>query len=114
MLDPEEAVRADAPLLHEDLFTKGVDPKPAKPSNASMRVEVDRGDADAALAGAAAVVERRYTTQPVHQGYIEPHACVASWNSDGQAQIWVSSQGHFSVRSLTAQHPRRSPRRTSG
>ena len=23
------------------------------------------------------IVEGRYTTQPVHQGYIEPHACVA-------------------------------------
>lgn len=103
VLDPEDAVRADAPVLHDDLFTKGVDPKPGKASNASMRVELSRGDPEAALAAAAAVVSRRYTTQPVHQGYIEPHACVASWNSDGQAQIWASSQGHFSIRSLTAQ-----------
>jgi CO/xanthine dehydrogenase Mo-binding subunit len=103
VLDPEAAMGADAPVLHDDLFTKGVDPKPTKPSNAAMRVELKRGDPAAALAGAAAVVEGRYTTQPVHQGYIEPHACVAAWNSDGQAQIWVSSQGHFSVRSLTAQ-----------
>ncbi len=102
VLDPEETIRDDAPVLHEDLYTKGVDPKPEKPSNKAMRVELVRGDADAALAGAAAVVERKYTTQPVHQGYIEPHACVASWNSDGQAQIWASSQGHFSIRSLTA------------
>ncbi len=103
VLDPEEAMQADAPVLHADLFTKGVDPKPAKPSNAAMRVELKRGDAEAGLAGAAAVVTGRFTTQPVHQGYIEPHACVASWNSDGQADIWTSSQGHFSVRSLTAQ-----------
>jgi CO/xanthine dehydrogenase Mo-binding subunit len=40
--------------------------------------------------------------QPVHQGYIEPHACVASWLADGQAQIWCSTQGGFSVRGLTA------------
>ena len=49
-----------------------------------------------------AVVERRFVTAPVHQGYIEPHACVAAWNSDGQAQIWASSQGHFMIRELTA------------
>src|SRR3546814_9872378 len=57
------------------------------------------GDVEGALASAAATVTGRYTLEPVHQGYIEPHACVASWNGDGQAQIWTSSQGHFAVRS---------------
>lgn len=98
----EEALAEGAPLLHDDIFTKGVDPKPDKPSNASMRVEMGRGDVETALAGAMHVVSGRYTMEPVHQGYIEPHACVASWNSDGQAQIWCSSQGHFAVRSLVA------------
>lgn len=102
VLDLDEAMREDAPLVDEKMFTKGVTPKPEKPSNASMRVEVTRGDVDAALAGAAVVVSGRYTMEPVHQGYIEPHACVASWNSDGQAQVWCSSQGAFAVRSLTA------------
>jgi CO/xanthine dehydrogenase Mo-binding subunit len=102
VLEPEDAMRADAPLLHDNVFTKGVDPKPDQPSNVSMHVVLKRGDVDKALADAAVVVSGRYTAQPVHQGYIEPHACVASWNSDGQAQIWVSSQGAFSVRSLTA------------
>lgn len=100
--DPEDTMAADAPLLHDTVFTKGVDPKPERPSNVAMKVHLARGDAEAALSRAAAVVEARYTTQPVHQGYIEPHACVAAWGADGQAQIWVSSQGQFSVRSLTA------------
>ncbi|MCB2061343.1 MAG: xanthine dehydrogenase family protein molybdopterin-binding subunit, partial [Novosphingobium sp.] len=102
VLDLEEALREDAPLLHEDIYTKGVDPKPDKPSNAAMRVEMAKGDVAGALADAAAVVAGRYTTEAVHQGYIEPHACVASWNADGQAQIWCSSQGAFAIRSLTA------------
>jgi CO/xanthine dehydrogenase Mo-binding subunit len=102
VLEPEDAMREDAPLLHDNVFTKGADPVPTKPSNAPMRVALNRGDVGKALAGAAVVVSGRYTTQPVHQGYIEPHVCVASWNADGQAQIWASSQGHFSIRSLTA------------
>ena len=102
VLDIEAAMRPDAPLLHDTVFTKGMNPQPEKPSNASMYVKAEVGDVSAALAGAAVVVAGRYTTQPVHQGYIEPHACVASWNTDGQAQIWASSQGHFSIRSLTA------------
>jgi len=102
VLGLEDALAPDAPLLHDDVFTKGVEPKPDKPSNASMRVEMGSGDVEAALATAAVVASGRYTMEPVHQGYIEPHACVASWNADGQAQIWCSSQGHFAVRALTA------------
>lgn len=102
VLGLEEALAQNAPLLHENVFTRGVQPRPEKPSNAALEVAMGRGDVEAALAGAAVVVEGRYTTEPVHQGYIEPHACVASWNGDGQAQIWCSSQGHFVVRSLTA------------
>ncbi len=102
VLDPEAALAPDAPLLHDDIFTKGADPKPDRPSNIPQQVLLERGDVASALAGAAKVVTGRYTTEFVHQGYIEPHACVASWSADGQAQIWASSQGHFSIRSLTA------------
>lgn len=102
VLGLEEALADGAPLVDEAMFTKGVEPRPERPSNAASRVEVGTGDVDTALAEAAVVVEGRYTLEPVHQGYIEPHACVAMWNADGQAQIWCSSQGHFMVRALTA------------
>ncbi len=102
VLDIEAAMAPDAPVLHETVFTRGVEPAPERPSNAVQRFGVQRGDVAAALAGAAVVARGRYTLEPVHQGYIEPHACVAAWGADGQAQIWCSSQGHFAVRSLTA------------
>lgn len=98
----EDAIRPDAPVLHEGMFTAGVEPKPDKPSNLAMRFAMEHGDTAEALAGAAAVSIGRYTTPPVHQGYIEPHACVASVNPDGQAQLWVSSQGAFLIRTLAA------------
>lgn len=98
----EDAMRPEAPVLHEDVFTKGLDPAPEKPSNVVVRLALSRGDAAAALARADAVVEARYTLATVHQGYIEPQACVADWSADGQARIWASSQGHFMIRTLTA------------
>ncbi|MDE2403792.1 MAG: xanthine dehydrogenase family protein molybdopterin-binding subunit [Sphingomonadales bacterium] len=97
-----EAIAPGAPVLHDDMFTEGLEPKPAQASNVSATFTMAKGDAAAAMARAAVVAEGRYVTQPVHQGYIEPQACVASWNSDGQGQIWCSSQGHFDVRNLTA------------
>jgi len=102
VIEVEAAMADDAPLLHADLLTKGVTPKPAAPSNVAERVVFARGDVAAAMAGAEVVVSGRYVTAPVHQGYIEPHACVAAAGADGQHQLWVSTQGHFMVRTLCA------------
>ncbi len=102
VIDVEAAMAEDAPLLHDDLFTKGVNPKPTRASNIAEKTVLGRGDVEAGLARADVVVERRYVTAPVHQGYIEPHACVASAGADGQHQLWCCTQGHFAVRAMCA------------
>jgi CO/xanthine dehydrogenase Mo-binding subunit len=101
-IDVADAMKPDAPILHDDLFTAGVDPKPSKPSNISKRVAFKKGDIDAGFKDAEIIVEGRYTTQPVHQAYIEPHACVCAIGADGQVNIISSSQGQFMVRAYTA------------
>lgn len=95
VIEIADAMRSDAPVLHDDLDAKG-------PSNIAARLDSATGDAEAALATADVVATGRYTTQAVHQGYIEPQACVASVSGDGQAQLWCSSQGAFMVRSVVA------------
>ena len=102
VIDVLEAMEPDAPLLHEHLLTSGVDPKPDRPSNVASRVELSLGDLEAGFAAADVVVEREYTTEAVHQGYIEPQAAVASVAEDGQCTIWCSSQGQFMVRAYCA------------
>jgi len=102
VMDVEAAMADDAPVLHDDIFTAGVDPKPSKPSNVSKMVRFAKGDVEAGFAEADVVIERRYTTKPVHQAYIEPHACVVSVAPDGQTTIWSSSQGQFMVRAYTS------------
>ena len=105
VIEVEAAMASDAPLLHEDLRTKGVTPAPEAASNVAEKIVLGRGDVAAAFADpslAEVVVEGRYVTAPVHQGYIEPHACVASAGADGQHQVWVSTQGQFMVRTLCA------------
>lgn len=102
VLTIDEALAPGAPLVHEDMFTKGLDEAPTKPSNAALKFTIGRGDPDAAIAAAHSVVSGKFSALAVHQGYIEPHACVASWDGDGQAQVWASSQGAFMIRSLCA------------
>lgn len=100
--DVDDAMRPDAPVLHENMFTRGVEPTPTAPSNISARTQMGYGDVDAGFAEADVIVERSYKTEQTHQGYIEPHACLASVNPDGTAELWVTTQGHFSFRNVCA------------
>ena len=102
VIDVEAAMAPDAPILHDDLFTVGVSPAPDKPCNIAKVVTFKKGDIEAGFREAEVVVEGRYTTQPVHQAYIEPHACLATYSPDGQITIHASSQGHFMIRAYTA------------
>jgi CO/xanthine dehydrogenase Mo-binding subunit len=102
VIDVEEAMAPDAPVLHEDMFTEGVTPTPDKPSNIFKEIDIAVGDVEAGFAAADLIVERSFKTAPVHQGYIEPHAAVASFAEDGQAELWCSTQGHFTARAYCA------------
>lgn len=102
VIDVMDAIKPDAPILHDDMITEGVEPLPTKASNTSKRVEFAIGDVEAGFKQADLVIERIFDTKPVHQGYIEPHACVASVSEDGQADLFVSTQGHFIVRTHCA------------
>ena len=102
VIDVEEAMAEDAPLLFEDMITRGVDPASNRPSNVSKRVGFEIGDLDAGFAEADEIIEKHFKTAPIHQAYIEPQACLASWEGGGKAELWSSSQGHFAVRNLTA------------
>jgi CO/xanthine dehydrogenase Mo-binding subunit len=102
VIDVEAAMQPDAPLLHDDLYTQGAEPKPTRPSNIAKRIHFGKGDVAKGFSEADVIIERRYTTKPVHQAYIEPHACVVAVAPDGQCTIWSSSQGQFMVRAYCA------------
>src|ERR1700751_2335858 len=89
-------------MLHDPLSPKGADPKPTHASNVAKVVAFSKGDVDAGFRDADVIIERRYSNAPVHQAYIEPHACVVSYAADGQCTIWSSSQGQFMVRAYCA------------
>ncbi|WP_420549085.1 xanthine dehydrogenase family protein molybdopterin-binding subunit [Curvivirga sp.] len=100
--DVDEAMKADAPILHDDMFTHGVDPMPTTASNIAGRCEFGHGDVDAGFEQADIIIERSFKTAATHQGYIEPHACVATVTSDGYGELWGCTQGHFVLRNVSA------------
>jgi len=98
----DEAIAPDAPVLFDDMFTRNLQTTPTRASNVARRAYLEHGDAEAAFAEADVVVEHSYTTEPVHQGYIEPHACLAHYQADGESVLYTASQGHFEMRAQTA------------
>ena len=54
---------------------------------------------DAALAASDVVVEGRFTTSWVHQGYIEPQVAMAELDRDGVLHLTSATQGTFWTRS---------------
>ena len=108
VLSVREAMREDAPLLHDDLFTKDLERTSNKPSNIAEHFRHELGDVKKGFAEADVVVEHEFETAAVHQGYIEPHAATAFWNKDGQLDVWCATQGAFGVRRSLAEllrHP---------
>src|SRR5579883_1320483 len=102
VLTAPEAMREDAPILHEDLVTKEFGEKTGRVSNVAEHFRYSMGDLEKGFAEADVIVEREFHTATVHQGYIEPQNATALWNNDGRVLIWCSTQGAFTVRDTVA------------
>jgi len=99
LLDPVEAKKPDAPVLHPDLLTyKGLPVPLEKLSNVFAYLRWGKGDIEEGFKQADVIVENTYTTQVTHQSYIEPHACVVKADPSGGAEVWSCSKTPFAVR----------------
>lgn len=87
IVDPFEALQPGAPLVHSDRTFA------PRPSNVLQPVTAfSRGDVEAALAGAAHVVEATFQTQPIDIAFLEPEACLAVPQGSG-VRVHTDSQG---------------------
>jgi len=108
VLTLDEAMKEDAPLLHENLTTYfkidrfAIGDDTGAKSNIASHIQHKLGDLEKGFQEADVIVEREFTTQTVHQGYIEPHASTATWAGDGRLTVWTCTQGSFAIRSSCA------------
>ena len=98
-----DAMKDDAPLLHDDLRTDSMGKKGDRPTNVAAHLQFEKGNIAEGFQQADVVVEREFRTASVHQGYIEPHATVALWNEDNRLKIWTATQGAFNCRQQVAE-----------
>jgi CO/xanthine dehydrogenase Mo-binding subunit len=100
VIDVDVAIKPGAPVVMAGRVYENV--PSGMSENVTSHFEFGHGDMAAGFAKADKIIERSYRTAATHQGYIEPHACLASVTSDGKADLWTCTQGQFFVRSLCA------------
>ena len=104
VLNPVEAMKPDAPLLHPDLgmyeHVPFLYPKPG--TNIAHYSKLRKGDVEKGRKEADIVVKRTYYFPMLHHAYLEPWGAIAKVHSDGTIEIWSSTQGPFAVRTQLA------------
>ncbi|MEL6794014.1 MAG: molybdopterin cofactor-binding domain-containing protein, partial [Pseudomonadota bacterium] len=98
--DVDEAMKEGAPVIREGAVAPGT-PEGMHPNVVGYH-ESGHGDVEKGFAEADLVVEDTFKTEATHQGYIEPHACLAQMGSDGKGEVWCCTQGHFNVAKVCA------------
>ncbi len=96
----DDAIAEDAPIIHDHLKHEG--DSEGRPSNVYEKIERTYGDPEKGFAEADVVRERTYFTPFIHQAYIEPVVCTASYSANSQSTIWTTTQGHFQIREFVA------------
>jgi CO/xanthine dehydrogenase Mo-binding subunit len=89
-------------LAHSGVAVAKTQTAPTKAVNVTQQAKLARGDVAKAFAESDLVLEKTYRVPMVHQGYLEPHAVLAQWDSNGQLTLYSSTQGSFNTRSEVA------------
>jgi CO/xanthine dehydrogenase Mo-binding subunit len=103
VLDPRDAMAADAPLVHPDLadydHMRGVFfPQPG--TNVAHHQKIRKGDSRASMAAADVRLEASFYNPPVQHVPMETHASIAQALPESRVEIWTSSQSPYTVRHL--------------
>ncbi len=84
VLDPFEALKDGAPVIHEQARNK---------NNVNAAVDHHFGDVERGFAEADVVLEERFVGNFVYQSPLEPHSSVSQWDHlKGKLTIWSSTQ----------------------
>ncbi len=91
ILDPEEALKPEADILH-----------PFHGTNVANHHRVRRGDVRAGEQDADFIIEEEFSTQRVEHAYLEPESALCQLRPDGVMEVFGSMQHPFSTRRFVA------------
>ena len=102
VFDPEDALRPDAPVIHEDRGSYECHYELPPEANAICYTEFEEGEPDGAWSECDVIVENQYRLPAQYHLYLEPVSTLAEVNANGKVTLWSSMQGVARVQMLTA------------
>ncbi len=99
---PADAIRKDAPLVHENLeqYEKGVMTYSEPNTNIANRIKIRKGNPAKGFLESDVVVENRISFSPSDHAAMETRCCIAEIAADGVVTITTSSQAPFMVKKI--------------
>ncbi|MCF8008844.1 MAG: xanthine dehydrogenase family protein molybdopterin-binding subunit [Halanaerobiales bacterium] len=104
VLDVKDAVKEDAPLVHEDLAELERAPVffPQPGTNIAHHTKIRKGDIEKGFKEADYIIENEFDLPMVDHTAMETHTSIAQWKPGKKVKLWTSAQSPFAVRNLLA------------
>ncbi|MBN2056686.1 xanthine dehydrogenase family protein, partial [bacterium] len=105
LLDADQAMAPEAPIIHERNGSYEVVPAihPREGTNIAHHFKIRKGHVAEALASAAHTFRQSFTIPHITHAALEPHTAVACWEPDGSLWVVSSSQSPHLVRKTLAE-----------
>jgi len=102
VIDPLEAIAENAPIIHERNHEYNRLPgyPPQKGTNIFHHYYQVKGDPEKGFKDAEVIVEEEFYYPLLSHVQMEPHGCIACWDSSDSCRIWASTQAPFIVREI--------------
>ena len=97
VFDPIEAMKPDAPTIHENLKNYFKVFEAIQEGNVCSHTTFIEGDVEKGFREADVIVEDTFTTSMIYQAYIEPNGAIAQWDASGRLTVWSNTQGVFVI-----------------
>jgi len=97
VVDPEEAMKTGAPVIHDESDTEGIHDAAR---NLVYHIEADTGDVEKAFAESNHIFEGEYRTPKQQHVHLEPHVCVTYMDDDDRLVVRTSTQVPFHIRRM--------------
>ena len=97
VFDPLEAMRADAPVIHEDIGSYDLEPTFTLTPNSNIinHTKIRHGDVERGFQDSDEIFEDVFTTQYVQHCPLETHVGIAQVAADGSVTLWCNSQSPY-------------------
>lgn len=102
VIDPLEALKDDAPIIHERNHQYDRVPgfPPKEGTNIFHHYRQLKGDTAKGFQNSDVIVEEDFYYPLLSHVQMEPHGCIACWDTENSVRIWASTQAPFIVREI--------------